>query len=169
MTRVHSEFAYQSRELEGQIDGILGDPPNRKNYKMMVDALVSEYANGGGIEDVNMMSFALVDRIAFTDPKGLMKAAAEYESDDPSAVFGMAKCDAEGEAMYAAITEQHPELARQAIITAFLYKHQQRWQDDDQSLDQLARDDEGDDDELDEGAVGDDFSQIFDQDGSDRE
>src|SRR4051812_18748908 len=99
MTRVHSEFAYQSRELEGQIDGILGDPPNRKNYKMMVDALVSEYANGGGIEDVNMMSFALVDRISFTDPKGLLKAAAEYESDDPSAVFGMAKCDAEGEAM----------------------------------------------------------------------
>ena len=28
MTRVHPEFAYQSRELEGQIDGTLGDPPN---------------------------------------------------------------------------------------------------------------------------------------------
>jgi hypothetical protein len=35
MRKVHPEFAYQSRELEGQIDGILGDPPNRKNYDMM--------------------------------------------------------------------------------------------------------------------------------------
>jgi hypothetical protein len=83
----------------------------------------------------------------------------------------MANCDAdegEGKAMYEAICANHPELARQAIITAFLYKNQARWEDDDQSLDQLARDDEGDDDELDEGAVGDDFSGIFDQDGGDR-
>jgi hypothetical protein len=31
MKRVHPEFAYQSRELEGQIDGTLGDPTNKKN------------------------------------------------------------------------------------------------------------------------------------------
>jgi hypothetical protein len=172
MKKVHPEFAFQSRELEGQIDGTLGDPPNRKNYDMMVQALVSEYADGNGLDDVNMMAFALVDRIRFTDPKGLVREAMDYEGNgDPAAVFAMANCDAdegEGKAMYEAICANHPELARQAIITAFLYKNQARWEDDDQSLDQLARDDEGDDDELDEGAVGDDFSGIFDQDGGDR-
>lgn len=177
MTRVHPEFAYQSRELDGQIDGILGDPPNKKNYQMMVDALVAEYASGGGIEDVNMMSFALVDRISFTDPKGLLKAAADYESDDPAAVFGMAKCDAQGEAMYAAMTEHHPELARQAIITAFLFKNQRKWEDDDQSLEQLSKDDDGekdyDEDSHDfdhngEGGATDDFANVFDQDGEKR-
>jgi hypothetical protein len=173
MTRVHPEFAYQSRELEGQIDGILGDPPNKKNYKMMVDALVSEYADGGGIEDVNMMSFALVDRISFTDPKGLLAAAADYESDDPSAVFGMARCDAEGEGMYAAITGQHPELARQAIITAFLFKNQRKWTDDDQSLEQLSAGDEGEEDYDEDshdsgGGATDDFTNVFDQDGDAR-
>jgi hypothetical protein len=64
------------------------------------------------------------------------------------------------------MTENHPELARQAIITAFLYKHQQRWEDDDQSLEQLARGDEGDDeDENEEGMVSDDFTGIFDAEG----
>ena len=173
MKKVHPEFAFQSRELEGQIEGTLGDPPNRKNYDMMVQALVSEYADGNGLDDVNMMAFALVDRIRFTDPKGLVREAMDYEGNgDPARVFAMANCDAdegEGKAMYEAICANHPELARQAIVTAFLYKNQARWEDDDQSLDQLARDDEGDDDELDEGAVGDDFSQMFDQDGSDRE
>jgi hypothetical protein len=172
MKKVHPEFAFQSRELEGQIDGTLGDPPNRKNYDMMVQALVSEYANGDGLDDVNMMAFALVDRIRFSDPKGLVREAVDYEGDgDPARVFAMANCgdDGEGKAMYEAICANHPELARQAIVTAFLYKNQQRWEDDDQSLDQLARDDEGDDDELDETAVGDDFTQIFDQDGGERE
>ena len=56
--KVHPEFAYQSRELDGQIEGILGDPPDRKNYQRMIDALVSEYASGGGIEDVNMLADA---------------------------------------------------------------------------------------------------------------
>ena len=177
MKKVHPEFAFQSRELEGQIEGTLGDPPNRKNYDMMVQALVAEYADGNGLDDVNMMAFALVDRIRFTDPKGLVREAMDYEGNgDPARVFAMANCDAaqgedegEGKAMYEAICANHPELARQAIITAFLYKNQARWEDDDQSLDQLARDDEGDDDELDEGAVGDDFTQIFDQDGGDRQ
>jgi hypothetical protein len=171
MKKVHPEFAFQSRELEGQIDGTLGDPPNRKNYDMMVQALVSEYANGDGLDDVNMMAFALVDRIRFSDPKGLVREAMDYESDDPSKVFAMANCDVDeqGQAMYAAICENHPELARQAIVTAFLFKNQARWEDDDQSLEQLGKDDDGDDDDLDESAVGDDFSQMFDQEGGDRE
>ena len=40
------------------------------NYDMMVNALVSEYADGGGIDDVNMMAFALVDKIRRSDFKG---------------------------------------------------------------------------------------------------
>src|SRR5258707_189367 len=110
MRKIHPEFAYQSRELGGQIDGILGDPPNRKNYQLMQAALVSEYADGGGIEDVNMMSFALVDHITFSDPKGLLAEAGEYEGGDPERVFAMAACEGEAAAMYATMTENHPEL-----------------------------------------------------------
>jgi hypothetical protein len=167
MKNVHPEFSFQSRELEGQIEGTLGDPPNRKNYDMMVGALVSEYAGGSGIDDVNLMAFALVDKIKFLDPKGLMREAADYAGGDPTRVFAMAECSGEdGAAMYAAMTENHPELARQAIITAFLYKHQQRWEDDDQSLEQLGKDDDGgDDDEMDDVAASDDFTQIFDGEG----
>ena len=91
MKRVHPEFAYQSRELEGQIEGTLGDPPNKKNYQMMVDALVSEYASGSGIDDVNLMAFALVDKIKFLDPKGLLREAADYEGDGVDKVFAMAE------------------------------------------------------------------------------
>jgi hypothetical protein len=164
MRKVHPEFAYQSRELEGQIDGILGDPPNRKNYQMMQQALMSEYAEGGGIEDVNMMSFALVDHIRFIDPKGLLAQSAQYDEGDPAKVFAMAACDGDAAGMYAAMTENHPELARQAIITAFLFKHPRKWDDDDQSLEQLSANDDGDD-KHDEDGVTDDFAQMFDQDG----
>ena len=75
--------------------------------------------------------------------------------------------------MYAAMTENHPELARQAIITAFLFKNPRLWDDEDQSLDQLSKDDDGDEDRHrdhdDEGSdgdgVSDDFAQMFDKDG----
>jgi hypothetical protein len=164
MRKVHPEFAYQSRELGGQIDGILGDPPNRKNYDMMLGALMGEYADGGGIEDVNMMSFALVDFITFSDTKGLLAESTDYEGGDPAAVFAMAACEGKAEAMYAAMTANHPELARQAIITAFLFKHQRMWEDDDQSLDQLSENDDGDDVGDDDDA-SDDFAQMFDQEG----
>lgn len=163
MKNVHPEFSFQSRELEGQIEGTLGDPPNRKNYDMMVNALVAEYADGGGIDDVNMMAFALVDKIRFLDPKGLMREAADYADGDPARVFAMAECQGDdGKAMYEGMTANYPELARQAIITAFLFKNQNRWDDEDQSLDQLGRDDDGDDDE-DDSAATDDFTQLFDE------
>jgi hypothetical protein len=164
MRKVHPEFAYQSRELGGQIDGILGDPPNRKNYQMMQSALVSEYAAGGGIEDVNMMSFALVDHITFSNTKGLLAEAQEYDSGNPSKVFAMAACEGEAAGMYAAMTENHPDLARQAIITAFLFKHPRMWDEEDQSFDQLGENDDGDD-VMDEDGVSDDFAQMFDQEG----
>jgi hypothetical protein len=163
MKNVHPEFSFQSRELDGQIEGTLGDPPNRKNYDMMVGALVAEYADGGGIDDVNMMAFALVDKIRFLDPKGLMHEAADYADGDPARVFAMAECTGEdGRAMYEGMTANFPELARQAIITAFLYKNQNRWVDDDQSLEQLGRNDDGDDTDEDDGAT-DDFTGLFDE------
>lgn len=163
MKNVHPEFSFQSRELEGQIEGTLGDPPNRKNYDMMVGALVAEYADGGGIDDVNMMAFALVDKIRFLDPKGLMREAADYADGDPARVFAMAECQGDdGKAMYEGMTANYPELARQAIITAFLFKNQNRWDDEDQSLEQLGRNDDGDDDE-DDTAATDDFTQLFDE------
>ena len=172
MKKVHPEFAFQSRELEGQIEGTLGDPPNRKNYDMMVSTLVSEYANGDGLDDVNLMAFALVDCIKLKDPKGLMREAADYEGSDPARVFVMAECDSEeGRAMYGAMTANHPELARQAIITAFLYKNQARLEDEDRSLDRLGEGDEGDedDDEMSDTAATDDFTQLFDPEGGERE
>ncbi|MBQ5948703.1 hypothetical protein [Massilia sp. ST3] len=171
MKHVHPEFSFQSRELEGQIEGTLGDPPNRKNYDMMVGALMSEYASGSGLDDVNMMAFALVDRIRFTDPKGLMREAADYEGGDPARVFAMAECDGDGgAAMYEAMTANYPDLARQAIITAFLYKNQGRWDDVDQSLDQLAEGEDDDHDEdMDSSAASDDFTQLFDPEGGERE
>ncbi|QOY95658.1 hypothetical protein IM543_07375 [Massilia sp. UMI-21] len=166
MKNVHPEFSFQSRELEGQIEGTLGDPPNKKNYNMMVSALVSEYASGAGLDDVNLMAFALVDCIRFKDPKGLMREAADYDGSDPAPVFAMAECDGEeGRAMFDAMTANYPELARQAIITAFLYKNQGRWDDEDRSLDRLAEGDEGDDDDMEDSAATDDFTQLFDADG----
>lgn len=170
MKNVHPEFSFQSRELDGQIEGTLGDPPNKKNYNMMVSALVSEYAGGSGLDDVNLMAFALVDCIKFTDPKGLMREAADYEGSDPASVFAMAECDGEeGRAMYAAMTANYPELARQAIITAFLYKNQSRWEDEDRDFDRLGEGDEGDDNDMEDGAATDDFTQLFDPDGGERE
>jgi hypothetical protein len=166
MRRIHPEFAYQARELEGQIEGILGDPPDHKNYKMMLDALVSEYASGGGIEDVNMMAFALVDYIKFDNPKAMVAEAQDYEDGDPARVFALASCpDGAAAKMYAAIEENFPEVGRQAVITAFLHKHPRMWDDDDISLDQLAAGDEGDDEQEDDGEVSDDFAQMFDQEG----
>ncbi|CAN7340479.1 MULTISPECIES: hypothetical protein [Duganella] len=164
--KVHPEFAYQSRELEGQIEGILGDPPDRKNYQRMIDALVSEYASGGGIEDVNMLAFALVDHLEFNNPKGLLAEAEDYEFGDAARVFAMASCKGEEAArMYAALEDNLPDLARQAIITAFLYKNPRKWDDDDQSLEQLSANDDGDDVDDDDHQATDDFAQMFDQDG----
>jgi hypothetical protein len=168
MRKVHHEFAYQSRELEGQIEGILGDPPDRKNYKMMVDALMSEYASGGGIEDVNMMAFALVDVIKFANPKAVLAEAQEYDDGDPARVFALAECpDGEPAKMLAAIEQNFPEIGRQAIITACLHKHPRLWDEEDTSLDQLAANDDGDDEDgYDEaGEATDDFAQMFDQEG----
>lgn len=166
MRRVHPEFAYQARELADQIDGILGDPPDRKNYQKMLDALMAEYAAGSGIEDLNMMAFALVDVVAFADPKTILADAEDFEFGDPSRVFAAVSCpDGTPARMLAALEENHPDLGRQAIVTAFLHKHPRMWDDDDTSLDQLAEGDDGDDVDDEDGMASDDFTQMFDQEG----
>jgi len=163
MRKVHPEFAYQARELEGQIEGILGDPPDHKNYKKMVEALRTEYLNGGGIDDLNMMAFALVDVIEFHDPKAAFADAEDFEYGDPARVFGAATCP-KAEGLLEALEENHPDLARQAIITTLLHKHPRMWDDEDTSLDRLAEGDEGDDeDDYADDVATDDFTGIFDQ------
>ena len=110
-----------------------------------------------------MLAFALVDHIEFSDPKGLLAEAQDYEFGDPARVFAMASCKGEAaQQMYAALEKNLPELARQAIITAFLFKNPRKWDDDDQSLEQLSANDDGDDIE-DEDNATDDFAQMFDK------
>lgn len=166
MTKIDPEFAYQSRELEGQIDGILGDPPNRRNYQLMVSALRDEYANGSGIADLNMMSFALVDVLKFNNNAALLKESMDFNAGNAADVIAMASCeDSEAAAMYTRIFCDYPQLARQAVITAFLYKNPRLWSADDTSLDALGANDDGDDKEDDDNSPSADFSGMFDQDG----
>jgi hypothetical protein len=167
MKRVHPEFAYQSRELEGQIEGTLGDPPNKKNYQMMVDALVSEYAGGSGIDDVNLMAFALVDKIKFLDPKGLLREAADYEARPGQGVRhgrvhgrgrrGDVRVD-DGKPSRAGAPGDHHRLPLQAPAALGRRRPVARTA--------RPRNDEGDDENEDEeGMVSDDFTGIFDGEG----
>ncbi len=144
MKNIHPEFAYQSRELGIQIDDTLGDPPDRKNYDRVVNSLLGEYINGFGLDDVNMLSFALSGHLRFDDAAGLMAQSAQYEEGDAASVLKMVGCDdAQASAALAAVADDNPELARKAIITAFLYLNRKRWTDEDHSLEALQKD-EGD-------------------------
>jgi hypothetical protein len=150
MKNIHPEFAYQSRELGIQIEDTLGDPPDRKNYARVVDSLLGEYANGFGLDDVNMLSFALADRLHFDDAAGLLAQAAQYDEGDAAPVLRMVGCnDDAAKAALDAVAEANPELARKAIITAFLHLNRKRWTDEDHSLEALQKD-EGDDEDEDE-------------------
>ena len=99
-----------------------------------------------------------------TETDSLWMALDEFG--DPARVFAMASCKGgEPARMYQALQDSFPELARQAIITAFLYKNPRKWDDDDQSLEQLSANDDGDDDEYEDESASDDFAQMFDQEG----
>ncbi len=167
MKDIHPEFAYQARELGKQIDDTLGDPPDRKGYARIVQALIAEYANGSGIDDVNMLSFALADHLRFNDPAGLLAQAANYDKGNAAKALKMVSCDdaAAGKAL-ATIGESDPELARKAIITAFLFKNHTRWTDEDHSLEALQRE-EGEDEEEEEDHLeaGHDIEHLFDTHG----
>jgi hypothetical protein len=170
MKNIHPEFAYQSRELGFQIEDTLGEPPNRSNYDKVIKSLIGEYASGAGIDDVNFLSFALVEFLRFDDPAGLLKQGEQYDEGDADQVLKMVSCaDAQANKALQSIFASNPELARKALITAFLYKNNKRWKDEDHSLDALQKE-EGDEDENDDEdqlTPGHDIEHLFDSRGDD--
>ena len=167
---IHHEFVFQSRELGAQIEDTLGEPPDRKNYARVIASLIGEYANGREIDDVNLLSFALADYLRFDDPAGLLAQCRQYDKGDAAKTVAMVSCaDAEAGKALAAVAAGNPELARKAIITAFLFKNTKRWTAEDNSLDALQEEDNkaeghGMEDE-DHVEPGQDFMDIFDSRG----
>ncbi len=167
---IHHEFAYQSRELGIQIEDTLGDPPDRKYYATVIASLVDEYAKGTEIDDVNLLSFALADYLRFDDPAGLLAQCKQYDIGDAAKTLTMVSCSsAVATQALAKVAATNPELARKAIITAFLFKNAKRWAAEDDSLDALqqeedAKDDTGMEDE-DHVEAGQDFMDLFDSRG----
>ena len=166
MKRIHPEFAYQSRELGVQIEDTLGEPPDRKNYAKVVKSLIGEFAKGTEIDDVNLLSFALVEYMVFADPAGLLAQSKQYDLGDAGKVLKMVACnDEDATRALNNVFNQNPELARKAIITTFLFKNNHRWLDEDNSLDALRKEeDEGDEDE-DELTSGQNLEHLFDSRG----
>jgi len=170
---IHHEFAYQSRELGIQIEDTLGEPPDRKNYASVIKSLIGEYAKGTEIDDVNLLSFALADHLRFDDPAGLLAQCKQYDKGDAAKAVTMVSCaDAEASKALATVFANNPELARKAVITAFLFKNTKRWADVDNSLEALQEEeggdmDDGEDDER--GVPSQDVIDLFDtrEDGND--
>jgi hypothetical protein len=172
MKNIHPEFAYQSRELGIQIEDTLGEPPDRKTYDKVIKSLIGEFANGFEIDDLNLLSFALADYLHFDDPAGLLVQAEDFDRGDATKVLKMVSCNnAEAGMALEVVADANPELARKAIITAFLFKNPKRWTDDNYSLDALQKD-EGDDDENEEEdqiSSGQDIEQLFDTRGDEHD
>jgi hypothetical protein len=165
MKSIHQEFLYQSRELGVQISDTLGEPPDRKRYDRVIESLIGEYAKGSGIDDVNMLSFALADHLVFGDAKGLLAEAESYDEGDAAKVMKMVSTTTatSGDAL-AAVFAADPELARRAVITAFLFKNPKGWKDEDHSLDALQEEEDkqnGDEDE-DQSLHGENIEHLFD-------
>lgn len=168
MKHTHPEFAYQSRELGIQIEDTLGEPPDRKSYDRVVKSLIGEFANGSEIDDVNLLSFALVDHLRFNDPAGLLSQCAFYDKGDAAKVQKMVSCvDEQSSKAMSSVFRSNPELARKAVITAFLYKNPKHWIDEDHSLEALQKDEGDDDEEEDQMTAGHDIEHLFDERGDD--
>ena len=168
---IHHEFAYQSRELGVQIEDTLGDPPDRKNYASVIKSLIGEYAKGTEIDDVNLLSFALADHLCFDDPAGLLAQCKQYDKGDAAKAVAMVSCaDAGASKALATVFANNPELARKAVITAFLFKNTKRWDDVDNEALQEEEENDMDDGEDDErGVPSQDVIDLFDtrEDGND--
>ncbi len=166
MKKIHPEFAYQSRELGIQIEDTLGDPPDRKNLAKVIRSLIDEFARGSGIDDVNLLSFALADHLKFDDLAGLLAQSEHYDKGNATAVLGMVSCRDEmaGNALKK-VAELNPELARRAIITAFLFKNPKRWTEEDHTLETLQKSEGGDEQEEDQLTQGHDIEHLFDSNG----
>ena len=166
---IHHEFAYQSRELGVQIEDTLGEPPDRKYYAKVIASLIGEFAKGTEIDDVNLLSFALADYLNFDDPAGLLAQCKQYNGGDAAKAIAMVSCaDAQAAKALATVAAKNPELARKAIITAFLFKNTKRWapEAEDETLDALREDENkaegnGMEDE-DQVGPGQDFMDLFD-------
>ena len=166
MKSIHPEFIYQSRELGAQIEDTLGEPPDRRNYDRVIDALIGEFASGTEIDDVNLLSFALANHLVFDDAPGLLAEGCHYDKGDAAKVLKMVSCSdvASGNAL-ATVFVANPELARKAIITAFLFKNPKRWTDEDHSLDALQQEEDREnqmDDDEEQTSHGEDIEHLFD-------
>jgi hypothetical protein len=164
MKKIHPEFAYQSRELGIQIEDTLGDPPNKKYYAKVILSLIDEFGRGSAFEDVNLLSFALADYLHFNDAAGLFAQCEHYAEGDTAKVLSMVSCDDESAARaIVSVVSTNPGLARQAILTAFLYKHPKRWFDEDHSLEALQKSEGIDADDEEELPASDhDIAHLFD-------
>jgi hypothetical protein len=166
MKNIHPEFMYQSRELGIQIDDMLGDPPDRRNYDRVINALIDEFASGFEIGDVNLLSFALANHLVFDDIPGLMAESRQYDKGDAAMVLKMVSCsNVESGNALTTVFEADPELARKAIITAFLFKNPKRWTDEDHSLQALQEEEDKEnklDDDEEEVEQGEDIAHLFD-------
>ena len=157
---------YQSRELGIQIEDTLGEPPDRRNYDRVINALIGEFASGMEIGDVNLLSFALANHLVFDDAPGLMAESRHYDKGDAAKVLKMVSCsNVESGNALATVFVADPELARKAIITAFLYKNPKRWTDEDHSLQALQEEEDKEnkiEDDEEEVAQGEEIENLFD-------
>jgi hypothetical protein len=171
MKSIHPEFIYQSRELGIQIEDTLGEPPDRRNYDRVIDSLIGEFAKGTEIDDVNLLSFALANHLVFDDATGLLAEGEQYDDGDAAKVLKMVSCsNVESGNALAAVFVANPELARKAIITAFLFKNPKRWTDEDHSLDALQEEEDKEnniEDDEEQVAYGEDIENLFDTRGDD--
>lgn len=170
---IHQEFAYQSRELGIQIEDTLGDPPDHKGCARIIASLIGEYAKGIEIDDVNLLSFALAAHLSFDDPAGLLAQCKYYDKGDAAKTVTMVSCaDAQAAKALATVAAGNPELARKAILTAFLFKNTKRWaaeeelhqeeqeeEDDDHADEEKIKDS---DENVEQGGVGQDVIDLFD-------
>jgi hypothetical protein len=109
--------------------------------------------------------------LQFDDVAGLLVEGQQYDEGDAAKVVKMISTTntATADALTAVFTS-NPELARKAIITAFLFKNSKRWTDEDHSLDALrAEEDKEDAEEEDEDqmAEGENIEHLFDTRGDD--
>lgn len=167
MKKIHQEFLYQTRELGFQISDTLGEPPDRKRYARVIESLIGEYAKGTGIDDVNMLSFALADHLVFGDEDGLIADAAEYDEGDATKVMKMVSTTTDtSAAALATVFANDPELARKAVLTAFLFKKAKGGKEEDHSLDALLEEEDKEnnlDDEDEENVLhGENIEHLFD-------
>jgi len=117
------------------------------------------------------LSFALANHLVFEDVPGLLAESQQYDAGDAAKVLKMVSCsNVESGNALATVFAADPELARKAIITAFLFKNPKRWKDEDHSLDALQEEEDKEnkiDDDDEQVEHGEDIAHLFDTRGDD--